>query len=99
STVMQLGQSLGDGKPKPGAAFRGLMDKRPLPEALQHAGDLVLRNARPGSLDAQALPAGLGFADGERDRSAGRGKLDRIRQEVEADLAHGPLIRPELRKF
>ena len=94
---MQLGQSLGDGKAKPGAAFRRLMGKRPLAEALQHAGDLVLGNARPGILDAQELPSGLGLADGERDRSARRGELDRIRQEVEADLAHGPLISPELR--
>ena len=69
--VMQLGQSLGDGKAKPGAAFRRLMGKRPLAEALQHAGDLVLGNARPGILDAQELPSGLGLADGERDRSAG----------------------------
>src|SRR5262245_31997987 len=97
--VMQLGQSLGDGKPKPGATFRRLMGKRSLAEALQHAGDLVLGNARPGILDAQKLPSGLGLADGERDRSARRGELDRIRQQVEADLAHGPLVGPELRKF
>src|SRR5512147_2264639 len=92
SSVMQLGQSLGDGKPEPGAAFRRLMGERPLAEAFQHAGNLVLGNTWSGILDAQELTPRLGLADGERDRTSRRSEFDRIRQEVEADLAHRPLI-------
>src|SRR5512144_1644307 len=84
SSVMQLGQSLGDGKPEPGAAFRRLMGERALAEAFQHAGNLVLGNAWSGILDAQELTPRLGLANSERDRTPRRGELDRIGQEVEA---------------
>src|SRR6185295_7112310 len=55
--VMQFGETFGDGKTEPGAAFRRLMRQRALAKALQHAWDFVLGNTGTGVLDAQELAA------------------------------------------
>src|SRR5262245_12404941 len=62
--VMQLGQSLGDGKPKPGATFRRLMGKRSLAELFSTRGisfsgmpgpvSLTLKNCPPDSVAPMA---------------------------------------------
>ena len=48
----------------------------------------------PVSLTLRNWPPIARPSDGQRDGAAGGGELDRVRQEVEADLAHGALVGP-----
>src|SRR5581483_9399467 len=61
--------------------------------------DLVLRNAGAVVLHAHVLAAGRGPADLEPDLAALRRELDRVRQQVEADLPAGAFVRPQPRQL
>src|SRR5262245_23140907 len=58
----------------------------------------MLGNAWPGILDAQVLAAKGRAAHRHGDGTALGRELDRVGQEIEADLADGALIGPELRQ-
>src|SRR4029079_17073455 len=79
-------------------AFRGLMRKRALAERFQHAGNLVFRNAGSSVFHAEILATERSPPDGHGDGAARGGELYGVRQEIEADLAHGALIDPKLRQ-
>jgi hypothetical protein len=69
--------------------------ERALAEALQHARDLVLRDAGARVLGAEELTSGRGASDLQRDGAAGRGELNGVRQEVETDLPQRTLVCPK----
>ena len=58
----------------------------------------MLWDARAGVFYAERLAAESGAVDGECNGPARGGELDGVRQEVEANLADGTLVRPELRQ-
>ena len=94
---MQLNEILYDGQAETSAAFGVLMCQRSLSEGLQHLWNFILRNARAAVPYIQALAAIFGMRNAKYDAAAFGREFERVREQIEANLAHSAGIGPDLR--
>ena len=97
--AVQVDEVLHDRQSETGAALGGFVGQRALTEGLQDARDLVFRNTGASVGDRHELSAVVRMSDDERDAAALRRELQRVGQEVEADLAHRARIGPDVRQI
>src|SRR5579883_1014870 len=83
------------GSPRPAPCSADLIELEPWPKEASTIGISSSGMPEPVSF-AQILPARRGPADLEPDLAALRGELDRVRQQVQHDLADGALVAPDL---
>src|SRR5262249_37557527 len=97
SAAVQLDQAFHDGQSEPGTLLRRFDRVRALSEGVYD--DRYLAFGNPGAVvaDAEILTAGRGPAHLQPDLPGLRRELDGIGQEIEADLAHRPLVGPQSR--
>src|SRR5688572_3284308 len=99
--VHHLSETAADRETETGAAVRPGVAAHALDERLEDVADLVGRDAAAGVGDADTRPrtcrvvvvmhTRMGprtFFPADRHETAGRGELDRIRQQVQQDLLH-----------
>src|SRR5688572_12093304 len=98
NALVQLDEALHDRQTEAGAAFGILVCEGALTEGLHDARDFLAWDAGTCIADAERLSACIVAVDAERDPSALGRELEGIRQQIEADLAHGSLVRPDHRQ-
>ena len=96
--MVGLGERLGDGQPEAGAARTPAHRGGELAERLERGLQFLLAHADAGVAHAQDHLVLVGERGGDDHLPAGAGELDRVRQQIERDLAHRTHIGDDLRQ-
>src|SRR5204863_3800938 len=91
---VKINEAFCDRQSKTGSLLRRFDGVRSLAEGGEHDRYFLLGDTRTGVLHADVLAPGSGPAHLEPDLPPMRRELDRVAQEIEADLPHPPCVCP-----